>query len=85
MVGQDFNCMVHTQSKNKDDVERAVALQQEVNSIPRDMHNEVSAGRMVIPDLSNTASPLSNMCPVVFSFRCCQPAPLVPNMARMHT
>ena len=68
MVGQGFNCMVHAQSKNKDDVERATALQQEVNSILRDMYNEVSAGRMVIPDLSNTASPQSNMCPVVFFY-----------------
>ena len=55
--------MVHTQSKNKEDIDASLALQQEVNGFLCDMYDEVSSGRMVIPDLSNAASPHSNMFP----------------------
>ena len=56
--------MVHTQSKNKEDIDVSLALQQDVNGFLRDMYDEVSSGRMEIPDLSNTASPHSNMFPL---------------------
>ena len=63
MVDQEFTCMVHTQSKNKEDIDVSLALQQDVNGFLRDMYDEVSSGRMEIPDLSNIASPHSNMFP----------------------
>ena len=55
--------MVHTQSKNKEDIEVSHALQKEVHEMLRDMYDEVSNGRMVIPDLSNSTSPHSNQFP----------------------
>ena len=59
----ESTCMVHTQSKNKEDIDASFALQQEVTGFLCDMYDEVSSGRMVIPDLSNAASPHSNMFP----------------------
>ena len=57
------SCMVRTQSKNKDDIEASKDLLKEVNECLHDMYDEASSGHMVIPDLSNTASPLSNQSP----------------------
>ena len=64
MVDQEFTSMVHTQSKNKEDIDASLSLQKDVNEFLRDMYDEVSSGRMVIPDMSNSnMSPHSNMSP----------------------
>ena len=55
--------MVRTQSKSKEDIDASQKLQTDVLEMLRDMYDEVSNGRMVIPDLSNNCSPHSNRSP----------------------
>ena len=59
MLDQEFTCLMHSQSKMKDEIETSKALQKEVNEMLIEMYDEVSKGRMVIPDHSQS-SPLSN-------------------------
>ena len=55
---QEFTCLMHSQSKMKDEIETSKALQKEVYEILIEMYEEVAKGRMVIPDLSQS-NPLS--------------------------